>query len=163
PRAPCGARRFGPWLKRSNPDVSIHAPRAGRDGFISPDARQGDVSIHAPRAGRDRNRAQRRSTNWRFNPRAPCGARRGRAYMLVRGGGFTPRAPCGARLPHLVALVHLADVSIHAPRAGRDLLKQRDSGVLIGFQSTRPVRGATLSLHEKAALRKVSIHAPRAG
>ena len=36
------------------PDVvSIHAPRAGRDGAYSDIPRQRTVSIHAPRAGRD--------------------------------------------------------------------------------------------------------------
>ena len=100
------------------------------------------VSIHAPRAGRDYARQSRTPSFRRFNPRAPCGARLSAALMLdfilvfqstrpVRGATFplhslrtrfqfqstrpvrgatvligahtktlrfNPRAPCGARL-----------------------------------------------------------------
>ena len=52
--------------------VSIHAPRAGRDGTVHDVSHEDQpVSIHAPRAGRDVGEAQRLC-----NPRAPCGARR---------------------------------------------------------------------------------------
>ena len=34
-------------------------------------------------------------------------------------------------------------ISIHAPRAGRDLLSILPTLVIMTFQSTRPVRGAT--------------------
>ena len=58
-----------------------------------------------------------------FNPRAPCGARLN-AFELVDGGSnFNPRAPCGARL-----------------RLGASCVDNR------GFQSTRPMRGATVGL-----------------
>ena len=53
---------------------------------------------------------------------------------------FNPRAPCGAR-----------PVSVRVKEA---------AGI---FQSTRPVRGATLPEHDLAALVPISIHAPRAG
>ena len=60
-----------------------------------------------------------------FNPRAPCGARReGRTYTRRRCH-FNPRAPCGARLA-----VRVVD------------------GVVVGFQSTRPMRGATSFRHK---------------
>ncbi len=54
PRAPCGARLICRVKQNKCSGVSIHAPRAGRDGVrgwgwegLDP------VSIHAPRAGRD--------------------------------------------------------------------------------------------------------------
>ena len=76
-------------------------------------------------------------------------------------------------------------ISIHAPRAGRDRRSCRPPGRPTGFQSTRPVRGATLhhaappsdplfqstrpvrgatsnSPHLKTP-KTISIHAPRAG
>ena len=53
---------------------------------------------------------------------------------------FNPRAPCGAR--------------------PRDLLARRPIRV---FQSTRPVRGATLDDLQPYKTVKISIHAPRAG
>ena len=35
-------------------NISIHAPRAGRDDFLSGFGSAGTISIHAPRAGRDK-------------------------------------------------------------------------------------------------------------
>ena len=127
-----------------------------------------------------------------FNPRAPCGARRTarRAILAVRGfqstrpvwgatpafaaahvrqRHFNPRAPCGARLGQTVGGVTYYNISIHAPRVGRDDEDDwprmqawpisihaprvgRDSGrlslslPLYLFQSTRPVWGATANL-----------------
>ncbi len=54
-------------------------------------------------------------------------------------------------------------VSIHAPRAGRDMSVEDAGGAVIMFQSTRPVRGATWSSSESVYALLVSIHAPRAG
>ena len=101
----------------------------------------------------------------RFNPRAPCGARRAHGALDSGSRRFNPRAPCGARrdvmLPHPRAM----SVSIHAPRVGRDCrhvlrhlrrncfnprapcgARPTRKGRLYGrkwFQSTRPVWGAT--------------------
>ena len=55
--------------------VSIHAPHAGRDIAAQIKAQGVAVSIHAPHAGRDRQRASCSASLFRFNPRAPCGAR----------------------------------------------------------------------------------------
>ena len=99
PRAPCGARRRLRGQRRPHVEVSIHAPRAGRDAGALVAAHAAVVSIHAPRAGRD----------------------------------------------VLDSLAHLlARVSIHAPRAGRDLDVRVQEVELMQFQSTRPVRGATV-------------------
>ena len=57
----------------------------------------------------------------RFNPRAPCGARR---YL-----------PQGIRYPH--------KISTHAPLAGRDQEGKQAYGSNEQFQPTRPLRGAT--------------------
>ena len=79
----------------------------------------------------------------RFNPRAPCGARRylpqgiryphkisthaplaGRDGDGGRGSDaiayFNPRAPCGARLVPALPARPLINISTHAPLAGRD-------------------------------------------
>ena len=55
--------------------VSIHAPRAGRDFDKRPDFPQRLVSIHAPRAGRDVMAGILLGDIMGFNPRAPRGAR----------------------------------------------------------------------------------------
>ena len=122
PRAPCGARRHraaARWLSRNfNPRAPCGARRGeltedkdielfqstrpvwGATGSGRGDNPHRDISIHAPRVGRDAgfvrwgNRARKN-----FNPRAPCGARRGLCPADHRGKhDFNPRAPCGARL-----------------------------------------------------------------
>ena len=53
------------------------------------------------------------------------------------------------------------EVSIHAPREGRDAGSQMRQAVPVLFQSTRPVKGATLGERQPVAPEQVSIHAPR--
>ena len=146
-----------------------------------------DVSIHAPRVGRDAVRVSRCGRTTSFNPRAPCGARhvrrcavprpvivsihaprvgRDKARMEVNTQilCFNPRAPCGARRSSRVRACKRG-VSIHAPRVGRDTehSRSRSSARCFNprapcgarqnmapvmrcfpeFQSTRPVWGAT--------------------
>ena len=54
-------------------------------------------------------------------------------------------------------------ISIHAPHAGRDVLGQRGDAIHDGFQSTRPMRGATEFPRRPAGTHPISIHAPHAG
>ena len=186
PRAPRGARQ---WLGRAichATGVSIHAPRAGRDPlWFLPAALQVPVSIHAPRAGRDMSENATGLTSASFNPRAPRGARLNPISLRLSISSFNPRAPRGARrfaccaavspirfqstrpargaTCQLASLIGAEWVSIHAPRAGRDIVD--GAGVLRGqrFQSTRPARGATYRCMDGAFCHGVSIHAPRAG
>ena len=60
----------------------------------------GAISIHAPRVGRDVGWSYTDASNYNFNPRAPCGARRSPSRCDPRG----------------------RQISIHAPRVGRDVL-----------------------------------------
>ena len=98
PRAPCGARRKLSGRRNSSEEISIHAPRVGRDlrggrgsspsNYFNPRAPCGArlgifpvlasanmISIHAPRVGRDTTFHSHNTTSLNFNPRAPCGAR----------------------------------------------------------------------------------------
>ena len=145
-------------------NISIHAPRVGRDVVLSGIMHHLSISIHAPRVGRDLPRsctatrcAAFQSTRpvWgatatgraagrctpNFNPRAPCGARQQHQHVTpAYSTNFNPRAPCGAR-PNL-------------------LLR---GGQIQVFQSTRPVWGATpLPMHGSGES-VISIHAPRVG
>ena len=130
---------------------------------------RGQVSIHAPRAGRDRpifSCSMTRSTS--FNPRAPCGARLPSLRATVTIGAVSIHAPRAGRDGALGDEgVQVDQVSIHAPRAGRDGRPWRRRPCSRGFnprapcgarhgnysffdpdtlfQSTRPVRGATQS------------------
>ena len=100
-----------------------------------------------------------------FNPRAPCGARPTLVFVRVAVTAFQSTRPVrGATFIILMQVVPLG-VSIHAPRAGRDLRRScrvprhpsfnprapcgarrtapRPTHTEGRFQSTRPVRGAT--------------------
>ncbi len=101
-----------------------------------------------------------------FNPRSPCGERRGCLLGCSKRPDFNPRSPCGERLraaewvfPGGVISIHAprvgsdasaasvitqgADISIHAPRVGSDTVFQRPRDGAGQFQSTLPVWGAT--------------------
>ena len=167
--------------------ISIHAPRAGRDHPGRSRRNEISISIHAPRAGRDCAPYSPQGCSCYFNPRAPCGARLA-AYVDLGDGKllFQSTRPvrgatrtAGKRETNHAISIHAPragrdfidndfkeqneDISIHAPRAGRD---KRMYGWLWDayiFQSTRPVRGATLFVDVFIAVFMISIHAPRAG
>ena len=82
----------------------------------------GNISIHASHAGRDPRKTQRAWTYINFNPRVPCGTRLALTVVNHLTDYFNPRVPCGTRL----------------------YLKR---GNIMGeeFQSTRPMRDATLA------------------
>ena len=122
-----------------------------------------------------------------FNPRSPCGERR--IYPAVRHPQrhFNPRSPCGERPEARYSQPLSADISIHAPRAGSDVdviplygvwaekfqstLPVRGATItpykpappVDVFQSTLPVRGATITRKHLTTGAIISIHAPRAG
>ena len=98
------------------------------------------ISIHAPLAGCDKNRHKRRPSMTHFNPRTPCGVRHGVDAMAARGSDFNPRTPCGVR---------------PSPRTQRTRRRT--------FQSTHPLRGATITIRRSRRPSKISIHAPLAG
>ena len=145
-----------------------------------------DISIHAPRAGSDYYRRLHKAMPSNFNPRSPCGERR---YSWMYIWQFciisihAPRAGSDGSIHYMG--VFEVDISIHAPRAGSDRLLSYDlfalghfnprspcgerpdtptrSPAFSAFQSTLPVRGATLPHLRMAAVITISIHAPRAG
>ena len=61
---------------------------------------------------------------------------------------------------HRAALIA---ISIHAPREGRDRRKSGVYHIAGEFQSTRPARGATVSVEDILPDDEISIHAPREG
>ena len=75
-----------------------------------------------------------------FNPRSPCGERPLPIVTLLWTKNFNPRSPCGER-----------------PRAN---VRKKFSLI---FQSTLPMRGATLIMSAVIAPWVISIHAPHAG
>ena len=143
-----------------------------------------------------------------FNPRAPYGARPQELFGICLQTNFNPRAPYGARLdPKYIKDMYHA-ISIHAPHTGRDWSSggglmpnyedfnprapygARRYGIggvdffcifqstrpirgatvtgmkfitVLTFQSTRPIRGATDEISKLFANIKISIHAPHTG
>ena len=104
--------------------------------------RNPNISIHAPRAGSDPPRRSAETANSYFNPRSPCGERPFCGLRCTAQVHFNPRSPCGERrLPGVISqpfclfqstlpvrgatdmpddAVQEMAISIHAPRAGSD-------------------------------------------
>ncbi len=91
------------------------------------------------------------------------GATRNVLLICVSSRNFNPRAPCGARLNAGDLGDVPEEISIHAPHAGRDVTDAGQNRKPSEFQSTRPMRGATLRHAEVSAVWSISIHAPHAG
>ena len=120
PRAPRGARRSMTSTTAQGHCFNPRAPRGARPTLQLAAVRTYAVSIHAPRAGRDDNFRLRTRISFSFNPRAPRGARRGGSGRQITGTLFQSTRPArGATTSESPTLV-VVDVSIHAPRAGRD-------------------------------------------
>ena len=144
------------------------------------------ISIHAPLAGCDIDDLIPYANNAKFQSTHPSrGATRAIWIPHSWRKYFNPRAPCGARQRQHDALLRQPLISIHAPLAGRDSASMthffasplfqstrpvRGATLLsvlvyliIIFQSTRPVRGATSASVRFSGNVNISIHAPRAG
>ena len=142
------------------------------------------VSIHAPRVGRDCHGHRWRQQRGGFNPRAPCGARRYLSGACPPTQCFNPRAPCGARHHGMHNSFHdngfqstrpvwgatKSEQSIRRPARFQSTrpvwgatIKWLMQEHIEKFQSTRPVWGATRSMRSSSSNQMVSIHAPRVG
>ena len=98
-----------------------------------------------------------------FNPRTPCGVRPGGDRPDAQRHGISIHAPLagcdGGPGPESGA----CSISIHAPLAGCDPFHFPVFGLDTLFQSTHPLRGATLTLDHNFRADIISIHAPLAG
>ena len=144
------------------------------------------ISIHAPRAGSDFPRPLSRGWPPYFNPRSPCGERRAVRFAARLTDSFQSTLPVrGATRRPKRTYQRDETISIHAPRAGSDGLRdgaddqrrkfqstlpvrgatsrRQARRSTSRFQSTLPVRGATTSLFDCRTPIHISIHAPRAG
>ena len=155
------------WSRRADP-ISIHAPRAGGDTLLPGlNTKKRHFNPRPPCGGRPGVSNHQGGHKKYFNPRPPCGGRhvtllpriarfqfqstppvRGATPLIllcVNSNIFqsTPPVRGATRHPRLPA-VFTGRISIHAPRAGGDILST-SSEVRLRFQSTPPVRGATTS------------------
>ena len=166
PRAPHGARPRTLVTLSTFCAFQSTRPARGATGTSHPFKYSINVSIHAPRTGRDHHGMTEGQTMDSFNPRAPHGARP-RSYCGQSGKLLfqSTRPARGATRCIRSDLWHYVfqstrpargatmcsegrweevKVSIHAPRTGRDYPVISNVRYQLQFQSTRPARGATL-------------------
>ena len=166
--------------------ISIHAPLAGCDAHIDGVADRDLISIHAPLAGCDVMTGSICAPVRAFQSTHPL--RGATAYPCIDRADqthFNPRTPCGVRPVVDGGKLYYNGISIHAPLAGCDLgySARHDAWnafqsthplrgatvclprapVQLQFQSTHPLRGATSCAARLAARSTISIHAPLAG
>ena len=144
-----------------------------------------EISIHAPLAGCDYQVIHFLLRPQNFNPRTPCGVRLKSAMERKIVLNFNPRTPCGVRLDRADDKYQRKIISIHAPLAGCDAIVKGATRLIAdfnprtpcgvrrwkkttrrpaqAFQSTHPLRGATIHLPHRSRQRRISIHAPLAG
>ncbi len=122
--------------------ISIHAPRVGSDAdALREQYAERIISIHAPRVGSDFIQESVSLRNFSISIHAPrVGSDLDTQTITASDVYFNPRSPCGERPVK----------SSYCPRC-------------YAFQSTLPVWGATEDPQYLAAIRKISIHAPRVG
>ena len=131
PRGPCGPR---PRLSQPAFSIRDFNPRGPCGPRLRLDHRH---------SGGERN----------FNPRGPCGPRlKSSIIFSLSHKNFNPRGPCGPR-PAIKNRRPLSlAISIHAARAGRDIPKTYVGSGITRFQSTRPVRAATVTGNKHAGM-----------
>ena len=120
-----------------------------------------------------------------FNPRPPCGGRRIKHCLIPAPARFQSTPPVRGATLLKWGLRHRPCISIHAPRAGGDRCCKAIAHkkpyfnprppcggrlpffvfvfLIMKFQSTPPVRGATSIRGGRKVACEISIHAPRAG
>ena len=121
------------------------------------------ISIHAPLAGSDSSSMMTSISFMNFNPRSPCGERHGiPCHQHQHGSDFNPRSPCGERLFAPGNSRSQPYFNPRSPCGERHIVWNHTPGSL-PFQSTLPLRGATLVPLGIITKSLISIHAPLAG
>ena len=141
---------------------STHPMRGATSRAPIPRRRNQFQSTHPMRGAT--NRRGHLQHDWgHFNPRTPCGVRRAFGGVeTITAYNFNPRTPCGVRPAKRARHFARQDFNPRTPCGVRRVVyRRRDSN--IGFQSTHPMRGATMHIIACAFSDVISIHAPHAG
>ena len=120
PRAPCGARPSDSPVFMLEMTFQSTRPVWGATHRTAYSTTCRVVSIHAPRVGRDWGFTKIWYGRWRFNPRAPCGARPAIDHLMTLSMAFQSTRPVWGATYFAPHFVYRSGVSIHAPHAGRD-------------------------------------------
>ena len=140
PHSPCGERRrAGHASALGHRHFNPHSPCGERRKRYET-LRQKRISIHTPLAGSDCPRRFYCPRCRYFNPHSPCGERLCLLLRRLSPHYFNPHSPCGERLNFSYAK--------WTPNT---------------FQSTLPLRGATISALGQSPHVQISIHTPLAG
>ena len=138
-------------------------PHAGGDPYRPPGSTHPSYfDPRPPVRGGDLVEAGLLYPSFDFNPRPPCGGRLPRPRAGSLWTNFNPRPPCGGRLPLLWRSMAKPYFNPRPPCGGRHS-RPSTFHVIELFQSTPPVRGATLVGDIRVVDVVISIHAPRAG
>ena len=163
PRTPCGVRPITRrWNTTKKAFQSTH-PLRGATIIWVPNEKAANISIHAPLAGCDSLSNCARIIGNKFQSTHPLRGATRRSMASRTRLYFNPRTPCGVRRGYQRKAHRFGFISIHAPLAGCDLLGRGNQGVAGKFQSTHPLRGATEESDAQALRTQISIHAPLAG
>ena len=149
PRTPCGVRPGRPPRRPTPEDFNPRTPCGVRPAIASCIPRNTSFQSTHPVRGATRGALRGVGGDDLFQSTHPVrGATSGRGGVDLRSVDFNPRTPCGVRLPGFLLVDDTGLISIHAPRAGCDGDGRRAAVLQAGFQSTHPVRGATLAASE---------------
>ena len=141
PRAPCGARRGISGLFDNSARFQSTRPLRGATRYFTAEAQINGFQSTRPLRGATSYTWSGGISEWSyFNPRAPCGARRGISGLFDNSARFQSTRPLRGATRYFTAEAQIN-----------------------GFQSTRPLRGATLRRQGVRLLLGISIHAPLAG
>ena len=144
PRTPCGVRLNNITIIQGDTYISIHAPLAGCDAVRGGGVLPPPISIHAPLAGCDRPARALPSRTKYFNPRTPCGVRPPQRLCSPRPRGISIHAPlAGCDYNDKTLTASIQNFNPRTPCGVRQNVpaKPKQAGT---FQSTHPLRGATL-------------------
>ena len=121
------------------------------------------ISIHAPRAGSDGYAGQENQSFVDFNPRSPCGERQVHLIPPLQHLQFQSTLPVRGATDQTVKVINRLKISIHAPRAGSDVKVSFPEFLVCYFNPRSPCGERRFDGGYNLVIVLISIHAPRAG
>ena len=144
--------------------ISTHASLAGRDEIGCSFAKSAsEFQPTRPLRDATRNVPPISGTTIDFNPRVPCGTRRGTSRQSPEPQSISTHASLAGRDHAVRQKITSFRISTHASLAGRDYSIGTAMMRGLAFQPTRPLRDATLRYKYVLAMTAISTHASLAG
>ena len=146
------------WDAKFQSTLPLRGATGGKMGLTPPI----EISIHAPLTGSDQGGTRCVCRPVYFNPRSPYGERR-----ILPGANlfvfyFNPRSPYGERPHHKMSHSNSPRFQSTLPLRGATI-SAIFSSFMRSFQSTLPLRGATNATGTWSWISGISIHAPLTG